>query len=263
MSSLGTWRHGFALFKGFVRREISNRYSGTLMGGVWAIGQPVLMLAIYGFVFRQVLKVQIPDLGNNSFVAFVACALWPWMAFQEAVQRGAQAVVGNADLVRKVAFPSQVLVLASVTSSFILHGVGFAFVLMALSLWGEPLSLAGVPVAILAWGVLFVLASGLALACGAMQVILKDIDHLLGPLFMLLFYVTPIVYSYSLVPDSFKRWMAANPLLYVFEPVRAGLLRGDLSMASDLLWALALGVVVLAAGQWLFVRLSNHFEDFL
>ena len=63
------------------------------------MGQPVLLLAIYGFVFRKVFKVGFPELGEHSFVAFVACALWPWMAFQEGVQRATHAIVGNAGLV--------------------------------------------------------------------------------------------------------------------------------------------------------------------
>ena len=63
------------LFSSFFRRELSSRYSGTLGGGLWALGQPVLMLAIYSFVFRLVLKVGLPELGEHSFTAFVACAL--------------------------------------------------------------------------------------------------------------------------------------------------------------------------------------------
>lgn len=250
------------LFLGFVRRDISARYVGTLGGGLWALGQPVLLLAIYAFVFRQVLKVELPDLGANSFVAFVACALWPWMAFQEAVQRGTQAVVNNADLVRKIRFPCELLVLAAVASSFIIHFAGFCGVFLALALWGEPFHFAALPFAFAAWLLLLLLAAGVALATSALQVVLKDVDHLLGPLFMLLFYATPILYPLAMVPESFRAWMALNPLLHVIEPIRAALLRGE-SGWSDALAVAALCALLLLMARWLFRRLSAYFEDFL
>ncbi len=253
----------YALFANFVRRDIATRYTGTLMGGLWALGQPVLMLLIYGFVFRHVFRVELPDLAPNSFVAFVACALWPWLAFQEAVQRATQAVVGSANLVRKVAFPSQLLVLASVSASFGVHALGFTAVLAMLSLGGEPFHAVGLVVAVLGWGVLFVLACGIALMTAALQVVLKDIDHVLGPVFMLMFYVTPILYPLVLVPGSLRPYMALNPLLHVFEPMRAALLDGRLEPAWSLL-PMAFGALAVAAlGAWVFGRLAAHFEDFL
>ncbi|WP_341647806.1 hypothetical protein [Thauera humireducens] len=76
------WRRR-GLLLGFLRRELATRYAGTLGGALWAFVQPVLLLAIYAFVFRLVFRVELPDLGGNSYVTLVACALWPWMAFQE------------------------------------------------------------------------------------------------------------------------------------------------------------------------------------
>jgi len=164
--------HLWTLFYGFFRREFTVRYAGTLFGGVWVLAQPLLMLAIYAFVFQRVFKVSLPDLGGASFVAFVAAALWPWLAFQEGVMReegvmrGTQAIVANRDLVRKVSFPYQTLVLAAVASAFVLHLAGFVVVAL-LALVGEPVRVSGFPVALWVWLVLFGLASGLALVLSA------------------------------------------------------------------------------------------------
>jgi ABC-type polysaccharide/polyol phosphate export permease len=262
MNSLSVLWARRALFVGFVRRDVATRYTGTLIGGLWAIGQPVLLLAIYAFVFRRVFRVELPDLGGNSFVAFVACALWPWMAFQESVQRGTQAIASNADLVRKIRFPYELLVLSTVMSSFVIHFAGFCGVLLALALWGEPFHASALPTVLAAWVVMLMLAAGVALATASLQVVLKDVDHLLGPLFMLLFYATPILYPLALVPESIRPWMEINPLLHVIEPLRGALLRGD-SGLLELMPVLAGSALLLFCARWLFLRLSAYFEDFL
>lgn len=251
-----------AVFIRFLRRDIATRYAGTVIGGVWAFGQPVLMLLIYAFVFRHVFRIALPDLAPNSFVAFVACALWPWMAFQEGVQRGTQAIAGNADLVRKVRFPYELLVFATVASSFVIHFAGFCGVLLALSLTGEPFHFTALPTVIYAWAVMFLLASGLALITSALQVVLKDVDHLIGPFFMFLFYATPVLYPITLVPEAIQPWMAMNPLVHVVEPLRAALLKGDSAWLVLSLVAIG-GILLILGGRWLFVRLSAYFEDFL
>jgi ABC-type polysaccharide/polyol phosphate export permease len=251
------------LFVTFFRRELSSRYSGTLGGGLWALGQPVMMLAIYSFVFRTVLKVGFPELGEHGFTAFVACALWPWMAFQEGIQRATQAVVGNAGLVKKVVFPHELLVLASVAATFAIHFLGFAVVLTALAAFGEPLHPGGLPIVALGWLVLFVLATGLALMTAALQVFLKDIDHLLGPVLMVMFYLTPILYPISQVPEAVRVPLAANPLVHVLEPIRAALLHGTAAGLPTLLVLASVAVGIFLAARQLFIRLSGSFEDFL
>lgn len=255
------WRRR-GLFLGFLRRELSTRYVGTLGGALWAFVQPMLLLAIYAFVFRLVFRVQLSDLGGNSYVTLVACALWPWMAFQDGVQRGTVAVVNNADLVRKVAFPRELLVMAAVASSFVVHLAGFGVVLAALALWGENLHASALPLVLAGWAVLAVFALGLALLTSGMQVVLKDVDHLLGPVFMLGFYATPVLYPISMVPEAFAPWMDLNPLVHVLEPLRAALLRGEWH-ALPLLGVALLALALLWAGRWVFARLAARFEDFL
>ena len=257
---LGCFR--LSLFASFFRREITARYAGTLFGAAWVVAQPLLMLAVYAFVFQRVFKVALPDLGGASFVAFVAAALWPWLAFQEGVMRGTQAVVANRDLVRKVSFPAEVLVVAVVAAAFVLHFAGFVAVLALLSAFGEPIRLAGVLVVVWVWLLLLAFACGLALVLSASQVVVKDVDHVMGPLFMLGFYLTPILYPLELVPDPIRNWMVLNPLVHLITPLRAALL-GDGAVAFGVLALASLcmaGLVV--AGLAYFRRLAGRFEDF-
>ncbi|MDR2031060.1 MAG: ABC transporter permease [Azoarcus sp.] len=252
-----------ALLLGFVRREFANRYAGTFMGWLWVLAQPALLLAIYAFVFRHVFKVRLPD-PAYAYVTVVACALWPWMAFQEAVQRATVSITANAELIRKIRFPNHLLVLAAVLASFAVHLAGFLAIFAVLALCGEPIHYGGLPVALAAWGVAFALALAMALVTAALQVAIKDVEPALGPLFMLFFYATPILYPLALVPEAVRPWLALNPLVHVVEPIRAALLGGESLVALGALWPAALVALCLFFfARWLFARLEDYFQDFL
>jgi lipopolysaccharide transport system permease protein len=252
-----------ALLASFVGREITNRYAGTLIGALWALGQPVLLLLIYSFVFQRVLRVNLPDLGGHSFVSFLACGLWPWMAFQEGLMRGTGAIVGNGALVKKVVFPYELLVLATVGATFLVHFCGFLVVLAALWLLGSPFHAVGLPAMLAAWLVMGLLAYGIALATASIQVVIRDVQHLIGPVLMLMFYLTPILYPRTLVPGGFRFVIDWNPVAHVLGAIRAGLLHGDVAAAWVLAPLCAAALLVIWLGQLVFRRLAESFEDFI
>ena len=90
------------LFVNFLRREISDRYIGSVSGLSWILLQPLALLAIYGFVFAVIFRVNIPEMQGRAFIEFVALGLWPWLAFQEGVQRGPMSIQAAAGLIKKV-----------------------------------------------------------------------------------------------------------------------------------------------------------------
>lgn len=258
------WRRHRWLFLSLAERELKNRYAGSTGGLLWALVHPLLLLGIYALVFRLVFRVQIPELGDRPFVIFVALSLWPWLAFQEAVQRGLQSVVANAGLVKKVAFPHELLVYASTSATFAVQGAGCLLVLLCLALLDGGFYLAGLPVMIAMWLVLFVLANGLALGLAAVQVFVRDLDQFIPSLMMVLFYATPVLYPLSLLSSPLREAMAFNPLAYFVSPGRDTLLWS--ASAVDWLpvliaWLMAPLVFWLA--RRVFLRLSPHFEDFV
>src|SRR6516164_6630209 len=109
-----------ALAAHFIRRDLRNRYLGSLSGGVWALLQPLVQLAIYGFGWAYVFKMRLPagDSSPATVVPFLALGVWPWNAFAESITRSATVIADNAGLIGKVALPRGVLVIASASSSF-------------------------------------------------------------------------------------------------------------------------------------------------
>lgn len=246
----------------FFQREISGRYIGSVSGIFWILIQPLALLGIYSFVFTTIFRVTLPDQGPGGFVAFVALALWPWLAFQEGAQRGAQAIQANAGLVKKVAFPSELLVHGAVCATYAVHGVGFLAALAVIAISGNTLHFAALPFAILLLLAQLLFTLGLALGFAALQVMLRDVEHFLSPFLMIWFYATPVLYAESMVPASLRQLMSLNPLAYSLGRIRDLMLHGGGLIWPDAAFFLGVAAVFLI-GRWFFNRLAPHFEDFL
>jgi lipopolysaccharide transport system permease protein len=255
------WRHR-SLLLALVLRDFKNRYAGSMAGALWALLNPLAMLAIYAVVFEYVFRVRVPNLASNQpFVLFVALALWPWLAFQEAVMRGTLAVQNNASLVKKVAFPHELLVYSAVAASFAVHVCGFVVVLTVLRLLGFALHLWAWPVVLATLLALVLLATALALLLGALQVFVRDVEQVLSQVLSVLFYATPILYPMSLVPPWLASIMQFNPLVHVLETIRNALLGASGTDWSQLGIMLLASVGVFYLARRFFLKLSPHFED--
>ena len=250
-----------ALLANFLRRELTTRYLGSVTGFAWALLSPLALLAVYYFVFTHIFRAT--GFAGPSFLAFVAVALWPWLAAQEALQRGAVSIAGYGGMIRKVAFPHELIVLASVAATFVLQFAGYLAILAVLRIAGEPIHVRGLLIAVPVWVVLLIGITGLTFLVAALQVFVKDVEHVLMPLLMMLMYLTPILYPLTLVPEGVRPWVAANPFNWVVGRLRDGLLEGRLSLQPSDALAVAIAIALFVAGRWVFRRLSPHFEDFV
>ncbi len=251
------------LFLSFVGRELRNRYVGSVSGALWAVLHPIAQLAIFAFVFSAIFRARAGNLSEAQYIAFYACALWPWIAFREGLARGTASLQNAAPLIKKIAFPNELLVGAAVTATFVVHLGGFALALVVLKLFDQPIDFVGVPVAVLICAALFLAALGLSLALSAIQLIIRDVEQVLGPVLDLLFFLTPILYPLAAVPKSLQPVVSANPLTYLLERLHEALLfNPSLPDAGDLI-AVLVACLLLLAGYAIFKQLSPHFEDFV
>jgi ABC-type polysaccharide/polyol phosphate export permease len=197
------------------------------------------------------------------FLVFLALALWPWLAFSEAVMRGTASVVANAALIKKIPFAHELVVYAAVASSFALHLAGFGVVLAFLAVTGHALHWSGLPLVLFGLLMLMCLATGVGLLLSALQVFVRDVEQGLAPLMGIVFYLCPILYTVSMVPAWMREWMWLNPVAVLIEAVREGLLQGRLLPGGAEWRAAALCLAALVCGRLLFRRLSPHFEEAL
>lgn len=252
-----------ALTLRFIQRDLRSRFAGSFSGGLWALMQPLIQLAVYSFVFVHIFKARVPGAGAPGYVPFLVTAMWPWTAFSEAVLRSTTAIQDNAALIGKVALPREILVVASVCTSFAIHMTGFVAIVLVLGLTRGDVWLSGLLLALPLYLPLFALALGLALLCAAVQVFVRDLVQALGQILPLLMFGAPIFYDRSTLSPSVQGWFDLNPFTFYAESFRALLLEHGTFAADRLAVAVLVAGLALLLGHWVFRRLDSHFEDFL
>jgi lipopolysaccharide transport system permease protein len=253
----------WVFFQNLVVRQIRQDYLENITGFAWLILQPLILLAVYAFVFTTIFKSRIPEADEIGFVPYLAVAFWPWTAFSEAILRANSSITANSALIGKVAFATEQIPLASVTATFIMQLIGYLAVLIVLQLMGTDihwlLMLLVIPVIVLMW----VFACAIALFTSAIQVFVRDVAQILPPLMTFWFFTTPILYSSSYLPALMQKFMYWNPMAWFVARLRELLLFGEVSFDYKTL----LFVMSIAIFAWLslrfFRRFSGHFEDFL
>ena len=252
---------GAALFRLFVRQELRQRFAGNLLGIAWAVLAPLLQLAVFNLVFVHILKARVPGLEGEAYLVFLALGFWPWFAFSEAVTRGCTAITDHSGLAGKVAVPRAVPVLAAISTAFLLHGIGYGLVLVALALFGPGLAWEHLPLALLHWLPLLAMAAGLALALAAVQVFIRDLAQTIGLLITLWFFLTPIIYAPETVPGGLAQWLAINPITGIVDAQRA-LLPGLAALPGSSMATWLGAALIPLLGALVFHRLRPHLEEF-
>ncbi|PZS19173.1 MAG: ABC transporter [Acidimicrobiales bacterium] len=204
--TLDIWRYR-ELVVGLVRKELKVKYKNSILGFMWSMLNPAMYLGVYYFVFQIVLGSGIP-----LFAIYLLCGLLVWNMFQTAVSSATTAVVGNASIVKKVAFPREILALASVGAAlvfFFLQGIVLVISLIAFHV--AP-ALSYLPLLILALVAVVILASALGVFLSAVNVYLRDVQHLIELVMVAWFWANPIVYPYQLIAGR----LSQHHLLWVY-----------------------------------------------
>lgn len=263
-------RHHLFLLRQLVKRDFQGRYAGSLLGLLWSFVQPLWLLLLYSFVFSTVLKISPVGVRTEHFAVFLLSGLLPWMALQEGILRSATAVTDNANLVKKLRFPAEILVVAAVLAA-LLHQAIATLLFLGVLAWLGELSWRGFPLLLVAVPLQIGLTLGLGLLLGAVHVFFRDTAQVLGMVLTGWFYLTPIVYPPAYVPERFRPWIEGNPLTTLVGLYRDALLGGTAGAADGapgaaagiggLALLAAATAVLLCGGFWLFARLKPAFVD--
>lgn len=250
------------LFRGFIRNEIKGRFAGSMGGFMWGLVTPLANLLIYIFVFSVVLKIKLKPMetGTASFAIYFLSGLLPWAAFAEALNNATDAFLGRAGLITKVAFPLEILPLTGVIVPFCLNGLGFLMFLIYLVFKGYGhLAWFWLPVVVLLH---MIFTLGMVNLIASLSVFVRDIKQFIGTALSLWFFMTPVIYPVSMVPEQFRWLIFLNPMYPFIELYHQVLLYHSLSWAM-LGCAAALTLLVFSGGVLFFERSKNAFADVL
>ena len=253
-------RHLYAyrgLLRGLVKRDLQIKYKGSVLGVAWSLLHPLVMAAVYTVAFRYVMRVPI-----EAFPLFLLSGLLPWMFFTGALGAATSSIVDNGTLVRKVAFPRVVLPLGAVSSQlvqFLLMYTVIVPVALAVGVGLSPALAALVPLVALQAA----FTTGLALLMATAYVFARDARHLLEVVLQIWFWLTPIVYAVSLIPERIGRWLQWNPMLHFVTAYQEVAVRQAVPSLATFALLTALAAVSLTLGWTVFGRAQRRFAEYV
>jgi lipopolysaccharide transport system permease protein len=250
------WRYR-DLFYFLVWRDIKTRYAQSVLGIGWAVIQPVFSMIVFTIIFGNLAKVSSDGV---PYAIFNFVALVPWTYFSTSLTGATSSLVNASELISKVYFPRLVIPFAPVIGKLVDFCIGMV-ILFGMMLWYQITPTAGafaLPLMVL---LMMMTAAGVGLWLTAMAIQYRDINYAIGFIVQLLMYAAPVVYSTSLIPESWRLVYAINPMVGVIESFRAGLL-GTVAMPWDLISVGAVSaLVIFISGALYFRRMERIFAD--
>ena len=248
-------------------RELRTKYRRSVLGWTWSMLNPLATVAIYTFVFGHLFQAKAPvgsPSGLTIFALYLLCGLLPWNFFTLVTNTGMATLMTNAALVRKVAFPREVLVFASSLHGIVQFGIEMGLLTIALLIAGS-IFLPWLPVVLLQMVLLMFFASGLALGLSAANVYFRDLGYLWAIFTQVWFFATPIVYTPDIIEGRVPNWvemiMKLNPMAVFVQGFRRSMYDGRFPGWDNLGACALVAFVAMVLGWALFTKLSRRFAE--
>ena len=249
------------LFGSLFRRDLRAKYRGSILGLGWSLLHPLVLMLVYLLVFSVLWRVA--EVGSDDYWLFLLCGLPAWVFFATASQAASRSLLENANLIRKVRFPRQLVPLSIVGTNLVSFAV-MLVVVVVLSLWRIPEARGTVWLAFPLAALFACIVAGFALAVASLNALYRDVEHLLAALLLPWFFLTPILYSIGELPGMDEYPAAAFVLQWVnfltppIEAMRAVLFFGDAPAAADTAYTAVAAAVALAVGAFVFSRADDR-----
>jgi lipopolysaccharide transport system permease protein len=257
----------------FTLRELRTKYRRSFLGWTWSMLNPLAAVAIYGFVFGIVFRAAPPvgdPSGIDNFALFLVAGLIPWNFFSLVNNLGLGSIAANSALVKRVAFPREILVFSNVLHACVQFAIELTLLCIIFALAGSPF-FPWIPMIVLTAMLLAIFGTGIALVLAALAVYFRDLTYLWLIVLQAWFFATPIVYPPSLVEEAIRErprvpdWtldvLNANPLAAFVRVFRVLLYDGTGPGMTTWFGLMAISFLSLAVGWWIFAKLSPRFAE--
>jgi lipopolysaccharide transport system permease protein len=250
------WRYRELLYF-FVWRDIKVRYKQTVLGGLWAIIQPVAATLLFTVVFGRLggLSKQV----NGSYALFVYVGLSLWTFYANAVSLAANSLVGSSHLIAKVYFPRLLIPLASILSGLVDFAVAFGFLLVLMVVYRVPPSPQAIVLPFFVLGTM-VVAAGAGVLFSALIVSYRDFRYVITFVVQLWLYATPVLYTIDIIPARWRFLYAINPMVGMVAGFRASVLGGPFPLDVVLISIVSM-MLLLVVGLRYFTAVERRFAD--
>ena len=243
------------LLKNNVKKEIRGRYKNSILGILWTFLNPLLQLAVYATIFPLILKTT-----QEYYVIFVCVGLIPWTFFTTAISQSAFTIVANGNIIKKVFFPREILPISVVTSATVNFLISSIIIVIFCLVFGLGITkyIIFYPVILI---IQYILLLGISFILSAITVYVRDVEHFVQIILMVLFYATPIVYDGSNIPEAFRFIIILNPMSHIITAYRDIFYSQKTPDIASLGIVLAISLVLCIGGYLIFNKLQKGFAE--
>ena len=254
--------HNRKLLWQMTKRDFRQRYLESYLGILWAFIQPTITVIIFWFVFQVGFKAMPVD--NFPFILWLVCGMFPWFFFSESIQSAANSIIENSFLVKKIVFRVELLPIVKIASALVVH-IFFVAVLFAMfAFYGYSISIYNFQI-IYYFFAMMCLALGISWLTSALTVFLRDVGQFVTMMMQFGFWLTPIFWSFKIVPEEYAPILKLNPAYYFVEGYRQSFIYHEWFWehldATVQYWILTL--IIMFIGAVCFKKLRPHFADVL
>jgi lipopolysaccharide transport system permease protein len=248
------------------KREVIGRYKGSMIGIAWSLFNPILMLIVYTFVFSEVFKARWGGTGEDAsktqFALILFAGMLVFALFSEILNKAPSLIVSNANYVKKVVFPLEILPVVAAVAALFHILVSLTVLLLAFAFLNGFLhwTIVLLPFVICP---LVILTIGIAWMLASLGVFLRDVNQSIGSITTVLMFLSPVFYPISAVPERFQFFIQANPLTFIIEQVREVLIWGHTPNWTGLGLYYFFGSAVACLGFAWFQSTRKGFADVL
>jgi len=248
------------LLRALVVRDLRTRYAGSSAGVFWAVVNPLVQIAILTTVFSMVLQVRFGAVAAGvPFAVVLAWGLFPWIGFQEGLVRATTALADSGVLVKRMAFPPEIVLVQPVLTATVHECVALALLVVAMPILGVGLPVT-LPLCLLPLAIQVALAVGVGWILGVLHVYIRDTAQVVVAALQAWFYLTPIVYAVESAPKALRSLLSINPLAGIIVNFRAFAL-GEPADWGALAWSAAAAALAVAGGAFALSRARAEIAD--
>ncbi len=245
-------------------KELTDRYAGSALGLFWALFYPLFLVGIYTLIFTFIFQVRIGQGATPLEYALYAIAgLIPWIVMQEGLVKSTNSIVSNANLVKQVIFPIDILPINGILTSFLTLFIGLTiFVIIVILALPNHLSwtYALLPLIIL---IHFIFSVGLGWILAALAVYLRDLKEIVTIILLIGMFVTPVLYLENSIPSAFRWPFLLNPMTHLINMYRDVLIYGRINHPWSFVIFVSLSIIIFILGFKFFRKVKPFFANVL
>ncbi len=248
----GTYRYR-ELIWALALKELKIRYKRSVLGFMWALLNPALLMVVMTLVFSKIMRFAIPH-----YAIFLLCVLLPWTFFSQSLSYAVEAIVSNGDLIKKVSVPKLVFPMAAIVSNLINLLLSLIPLALLVPAMRHPFywTWLYLPVPLLA---LTIFTLGMTFFFAAANVYYRDVSHILQVVLSAWFYLTPIIYPLDYIPKNYQWIFKANPIIYVINGFRLSVYYGMLPKPPSIIASFVCAFISLFIGFAIFRKYQDDF----